>query len=123
MQKIRILLIEDDEFLRDLYVDILSSEGYKIETAIDGQEGYEKIKKGDWNLILLDVILPKLNAFEMLKKLDTDDPSISKRPIVLLTNLEIDTTIQEILKNVKGYLIKSEYTPEQFIEQIRRYLS
>ena len=64
----KILIAEDDEFLRELYADILKGEGYQVTTAIDGEDALQKLSQGGWDLVLLDIIMPKLSGLEVAKK-------------------------------------------------------
>jgi len=124
-QKKKILIVEDEAFLRDIYVDSLTPEGYELDTAIDGEEAYAKIKQGGYDLILLDIILPKLNAFQMLDKL-SQDPEYDRtknKTIVYLTNLDSDNDIKRALSlGGEGYLIKSQLTPGDLVHEVKMYL-
>ena len=84
--KQKILVLEDDQYTRDIYHDVLTEAGFEVTTAVDGEEGLVKIKEGGYNLILLDMMMPKVNGLEVLEKLKAD-PETKKIPIVMLTNL------------------------------------
>ena len=58
----KILVAEDDQFLRELYSDVLKGEGYNIEVAMDGEEAFQKMSKGGWDLVLLDIIMPNMSG-------------------------------------------------------------
>src|SRR3990167_10997145 len=80
MDSKRILLVEDDLLLQKLYSDLLTSEHYYVETATDGMIAYQKMKEGGWDLVLLDIILPKLGGIEIVKKLkDEKNKKIKKK--------------------------------------------
>lgn len=119
MQKI--LLVEDDNFLREFYKEILDNQGYEVHTACDGLEALEKIKNGGWDLVLLDVFLPKLNGTQIIKELKKTPPVRPNKSIVFLTNLD---NCQEIEKGSIGYnyLIKSQLEPDEFLEKVKFYL-
>lgn len=125
MESAKILIVEDEVFLRDLYVDTLSPEGYLLDTASDGEEALQKIKQGGYNLILLDIILPKMSAFQILENLNNDPNYTQKNtPIVFLTNLDNDADIKRALSlGGSGYLIKSQITPGDLIKEVKLYLS
>ena len=123
MNSQKILVIEDDLFLRELYTDILSSESWTVETAADGQEGLEKIQTGGWNLVLLDMNLPKLKGIEIVKKLSTTSNEDLNQTIVFLTNMEEGPELQEIESLGYKYLIKSQFTPDQFLQKIKELLA
>ena len=67
----KILLVDDDQFIREIYEELLKKAGYEVDTAVDGKEGYEKILNGGYNLILLDVMLPFLDGIGILDELTT----------------------------------------------------
>lgn len=119
----KILLIEDDEFVRDIYQETLQDASYTVETAKDGEEGITKAQAGGYSLILLDMMMPKLNGLEVLKHLKENPPKTPNDAIVLLTNLAQDPVIQEGLHlGAKAYLIKSDMNPDEFLTQVKKYL-
>lgn len=122
MENKQILLVEDDQFLRTLYTDLLKTEHYLIETAVDGEQAFNKIKTGGWSLILLDIILPKIDGLTVVDKLKNENPDSLKQKIVFLTNLDQSDTINKIKLSGFPYLVKSDLNPEQFINQIKKFL-
>lgn len=119
--KKKILLIEDETFIRELYVRILSEKGYQVVAAINGEEGWKMAKDGP-DLILLDIMLPKLNGIELLKKLK-DDINLKKIPVVLLTNLGQKEVIEEaFMIGASGYMIKMGTTPYEVAGQIKQFI-
>lgn len=123
MDQTKILLVEDDELLRDVYYETLTGEGFKVETAVNGEEAYNKIKLGGWTLVLLDIILPKMDGLAVMKKIKEDPNSNSFfKKLIFLTNLDKDDEIKEALQLGDGYLIKSQLTPEDLLKEVRLYL-
>ncbi len=122
MNQPRVLIVEDEEYLRDLYQEILSDEGYLVETAKDGNEGLVKIKAGGWDLVILDIILPGMDGIEIMRVMKTNPPAIPNKKVVFLTNLDKDKEMQEALALGDGYFIKSQITPGNLLEQIKTYL-
>lgn len=124
MQKKRILLIEDETDLRELYSSLLEEEGYEVEVAADGKTGLQKIRQGGYDLVLLDIMLPFLDGLEILENVSAEkNPSQSTKTIVLLTNLAQDQTIAKAMEfGVRGYMVKSDYDPEQLLETIASFL-
>lgn len=118
----KILIVEDDRFLRELYHDIISGEGHQVDTAEDGEEAFEKMKQGGWDLVLLDIVLPKMDGIEIMKKLQIEPPAAPNKSLVFLTNLDKDQKIKEAMQYGNGYLIKSQLTPGDFINEIKLYL-
>ena len=122
MQLPKILIVEDDLFLRELYSDILSSGPWTLDTASDGQIGLEKIQKGGWDLILLDMNLPKMNGLEIIKKVAQNPVQPQNKKTVFLTNMEEGSALGEIKELGYEYLIKSQLAPDQFLQQVKAYL-
>jgi DNA-binding response OmpR family regulator len=118
----KILIIEDDKFLRQLISRKLEREGYQVVEAVDGEEGYKKIKPEMPDLVLLDLILPGIDGFEFLSKVKEDD-TVNKIPIIILSNLGQKEDIDRGLKlGAVDYLIKAHFTPSEIIEKVRTVL-
>ncbi len=120
MQKI--LIIEDDKFLRELIAQKLTKESYEVFEAIDGEEGIKKIKTEKPDLVLLDLILPGIDGFEVLSQMKKD-PSLSQLPVIILSNLGQKEDIEKgINLGANDYLIKAHFTPNEIIEKIKTVL-
>lgn len=119
----KILVVEDDQALRDLYVQILKEEGYEVTSAIDGQAGLDAMRAGGYNLVLLDLVMPKLDGIMVLTKLADNPPVVKNDKIVILSNLGKDNVIGQAMElGAAGYMIKSDYTPDKIIEQVKNFL-
>ena len=118
----KIIVVEDEEYLRDLYIQILQEEGFSVDSAEDGEIGFDKLSKNTYDLVLLDVILPKMDGLQILEKLSKmGDRKFDNT--VLLTNLGQDLVVAKALDyGVRGYMIKSDYTPEEMINEVKGYL-
>lgn len=123
MENKKILLIEDDEFLRQLYTDILISGGYTVTSAADGNKGLEKLLGGGWDLVLLDMILPGMSGLELAKHALTSQQAKPFKHLVFLTNMYSDDQQKEAMALGDAYLIKIQLTPENFLEQVKKFLS
>lgn len=120
----RILVVEDDQFLRDLYHELLTQEGYEVDLSPDGEDGLAKVSKGDYDLVLLDIMLPKIDGLEILKRLKGQPPEKPNGSIVLLTNLGQDSIIKEGFNlGASGYLIKSSMNPDQVLSEVKVFLT
>lgn len=120
----RILLVEDEENIRDLYEQILSGAGFAVDTAQNGEEGYTKAKTGEYDLILLDIIMPKLDGLSVLKRLKLAPNHTKNQKVVIMSVLGDPQYIDDALKSgADDYLIKSNLTPEQVAEKIKAILS
>ena len=124
MDKKRILLVEDDQYTRELYEEVIKGEGYALDSATNGEEGLEKIKAGGYNLILLDVMMPKMSGLEVLRAVKNDPPKVQNGPIVILTNLTNDPILNQAYGlNARDFVVKSDITPGDLLEKIKGYLA
>ena len=120
----KILIVEDDRFLLDLCVKRFNQSGYNVNFAVDGKEGLEKIIKHKPDLILLDLIIPGIDGFDVLKKVRADkNKSIAKIPIIVLSNLGQKSDVQKALKlGASDYLIKAHFTTDDIISKVKKHL-
>ena len=122
MENKKILLVEDDQFTRELYEEVLKDAGFAVDTAVDGVDGLSKMTVGGYNLILLDVMMPKMDGLDVLRELMNNPPKVKNGPIVLLTNLTNDPVIDTAYGlNAKGHLVKSDITPGELVEHVKKY--
>lgn len=118
----KILIIEDEQFIADLYSRQLTKAGYMVKTSNDGNQGLQVLSGEVFDLLLLDIMLPGLNGLEILKQWRAKNPN-SQMPILLLTNLGQDTVIKEGFQlGAQGYLIKAAYTPDQVLAEVKKAL-
>jgi len=118
----KILIVDDDIILRQMYEERLKAEGYEVSSATDGGEALKVAKEKPQNLILLDIMMPKINGLDVLKMLKADEDT-KKVPIILLTALIQDVDKQKGLAfGADDYIVKSETMPGEVIEKIKRVL-
>ncbi len=118
----KILVVEDDKFLRELISQKLTREGYDVKEAIDGEDGVVKVKEEKPDIILLDLILPGMDGFEVLAKIK-DDPEVENIPVVILSNLGQRDDVERGLKlGAIDFLIKAHFTPGEIIEKIEKVM-
>jgi len=122
MDPAKILVVEDDLFLRELYTDILSGEGYKVESAVDGEDALGKMKIGGYDLVLLDIIMARMDGLTGMKQMQNITPQAPNKCVVFLTNLDKDEEIKIALELGNGYLIKSQITPGSLLDEVKTYL-
>jgi len=117
------LIVEDEIELAQMYAMKLKIEGYEVDIAHDGLEGYEKMKQENPSLVLMDIMMPNMNGVEALK-LAKHDPGTKDIPIIMLSNLAGTADLQAALqKGAAGYIIKSELTPAEVVEKIKQILT
>lgn len=119
----KILIVEDDKLLLEVYAETLKAEGYEIDTAGDGEIALEKMKQGGYDLVLLDIMLPKINGLEIMQQIKGQAPASPNKCVVFLTNLARSEEIDMGLKLANGYLIKSQITPGDLVREVSVYLS
>ena len=118
----KILVIEDDQFIRELYTRTLQKEGFAVLSAEDGAQGLDLVRQQP-NLVLLDIMLPKLNGLEFLKTIKAD-PALRPIPVLLLTNLgQTDVIDRAFALEAQGYLMKMRSMPGQVVEYVKKFLA
>lgn len=122
METKKILIIEDDKFLGDVLVEKFRKEGFEPTLSKNGAEGLMKIKEQKPELILLDIILPGLNGYEVLEA-KQKDPDIEKIPVIIISNSGQPVEINRALSlGVKDYFIKAQFDPEEVMVKVRAFL-
>ena len=123
MENKKILIVEDDDFLLQMYVTKLELEGFQVISAIDGIKGLKLAKKDKPDLVLLDLQLPSMSGFEVLENLKQDD-EIKQIPVLILTNFSQKEDIERCLNlGASDYLIKAHFVPSEVIKKIKDILS
>lgn len=121
--KTKILIVEDDEFLANIYQTKFEIEGFKVFAAGDGEQGLKLASSKEPEIILLDILLPKLDGFAVLEQLKKD-PATKNIPVILLTNLGQKEDVQKGLKmGAADYLIKAHFKPSETVDKVKKILS
>jgi len=116
-QPIKVALIEDDHMLSEMYKIKFEKEGFAIVIAVDGVEGLELVQKENPDVILLDVIMPRMDGFQTLQELRTRGV---KSPVILLTNLGQEEDIKKGRElGATDYFVKSNFTPDAIVAKVR----
>lgn len=119
----KILIVEDDAFLSDLYMHTFSFSGFDTHVAKDGLEGLEKAFQVKPDIIFLDIMMPKMNGLELLKKL-REEVTTKDIPVVVLSNFSDEILAKEAMaQGALAYIIKSEYEPKQVIQMANDWLA
>ena len=118
----KILLIEDEKLLADMYKEKFEREGFEVVVSLSAEEGFELAKKEKPDLIVLDILLPEKNGIFFLEQ-QMKDPEISHIPVLALSNYDRPETRKRALElGAKEYIIKTNYTPKEIVEKIKKYL-
>lgn len=122
-KKAKILLVEDEKMLADMYATKFTMDGFTIVNAYDGKEGLEAARREKPDLILLDIIMPKLDGFAVLKELKQDE-STAKVPVVLLTNLGQESDVKKGKDlGADDYFVKANHSPQEIVELVKKKLA
>jgi DNA-binding response OmpR family regulator len=121
-QKIKVLIIEDDEFLRGVISQKLEKEGFETEAVVDAREAFESFKTKKPHIILLDLILPGMDGYEFLSRIKKN-PDLSAIPVIVLSNLGEGEDIDRARNlGAADYLVKANFTPSEIVEKLRKAL-
>ncbi len=118
----KILIVEDDPFLSEMYVAKLTEAGFEAEVVGDGKKGMAVIEKDKPDLLLLDVVLPKMDGFEILRRIKADE-KLKDMPVILLTNLGQKNEVEKGLSlGANEYIIKAHFTPTAVVAKVKEML-
>ena len=121
-QGVTILLVEDDTFLANIYKTKFEMEGFTVDVVENGQDGLDTAKKKKPDIVLLDILLPKMDGFTVLKKMKADD-GLKNVPVILLTNLGQKDDVEKGLElGAADYLIKAHFKPSETVEKVKKAL-
>ncbi len=121
-KQIKILLIEDDPFLLSMYSTKFTLEKFQVIAAEDGEKGWRLASECKPDIILLDILMPKMNGFEVLEKLKADEAT-KRVPVILLTNLNQKDEIERGMSlGADDYLIKAHFMPSEVVEKIKNII-
>jgi DNA-binding response OmpR family regulator len=120
--KKRILLAEDDPFLIDIYTTKLKDSDFDVDTAANGEEILKKAKEIKFDLLILDIVLPHMDGWEIIGKIKSD-PASKDLKVIILSNLGQKEEVEKGMKlGAEKYLIKAHYTPSQVVEEIKKII-
>jgi len=118
----KILIVEDDKFLRELVVTSLTKKNYIVLEALDGEEGIKKTKEEKPDLVLLDLVLPGMDGFEVLTQIKSD-PAVSSIPVIIFSNLGQKEDVEKGLAlGASGYLVKAHFVLSEVVAKIKQLL-
>ena len=117
-----VLIVDDDPFILDMYVLKFREEGFRVEVASDGKKAFEQIKEVHPDVVLLDIVMPLMDGFEVLNKVKQDD-ALKNIPIILLTNLgQKEDTERGTSLGASDYIIKAHFTPSEVVSKVKEFL-
>ena len=114
-------VVEDDVFISELYVRSLEKAGYTVTLAKNGQQGLKDAQTGEFDLMLLDIMIPEMTGIEVLEALRSNKSSGTKTKTIITTNLELDDELRAKVEEIAdGYIIKADITPKVLIKMIEQ---
>ncbi len=122
-KKAKILIVEDDQFLLNIYETVFGKEGFQVQTAMNGEDGYKVALEFLPDVMLLDIMLPgEMNGLAVLRKLRESDKA-KEIPVMIISNLSDDKTISEgMALGASGYFTKSQFNPDDVVRNVRTIL-
>jgi CheY-like chemotaxis protein len=119
----RILLVEDDRFLRKAAEAMLRRHGFTVCTAADGEEALQRVQAETPDLMLLDLIMPKMQGFEVLRRMK-QNPATKQIPVVVLSNLGQESDVQQALQGgAIAYLIKANLSLQDLVTHVQKFIA
>ena len=120
--KKKILLVEDDPFLIDIYSTKLKDAGFEVLVSDEGEEAIGKVKEENPDLVLLDIVLPEIDGWEILRRIKSDE-KLKNLKVIILSNLGQKEEVKKGMElGAVNYLIKAQYTPSQVVEEVKKAL-
>ncbi|MDO8512456.1 MAG: response regulator [bacterium] len=124
MAQSKVLLVEDDDALRDMYNIILTRKGFEVDLAQDGEEALIKARGGGYAVILLDLLMPKLDGMGVLRRLSVESPELPNGPVILLSNAQFDGMEKEARAlGAKNVLFKTDILPAELLKEVKKYVN
>ena len=115
----KILIAEDDFYIQDIYKSTFAQAGYTVDTAKDGEEALAKLKANTYDVLLLDIMLPKVSGTEILNWCRSDNSPAKDLLIYALTNLDESVFIKKVItEGANGYFVKADMTPQTLLEKV-----
>ncbi|MEI7690418.1 MAG: response regulator [bacterium] len=119
---IKVLIIEDDRYISKMFQLKLSLDGMDVQVAENGHQGVEKVKEFMPNIILLDLLMPEMDGYEVLEIIKGDDET-KDIPVLIMSNLGQEDHVQKAMQlGALGYIVKSQYTPSNVSEKVKEVL-
>lgn len=120
----RLLIVDDDPFIRDLYEEVFKAEGFEVTTAENGELGLSHLRQGGYDAVLLDIMMPKLDGLGVLTSLKENPPQIPNGPILLLTNLDHDPMVEKAKsEGAYTYILKADILPPQLVASVNQAIA
>ena len=121
-EKKKILLVEDDSLIVEIYTTRLKQADFEIESVPDGESAIRRLKEKAFDLVLLDIVLPNIDGWEILRKIKKDD-ELKKLEVIILSNLGQKEEVEKGMKlGASKYIIKAHHTPSEVAAEVKKIL-
>ncbi|MBD3208043.1 MAG: response regulator [Candidatus Nealsonbacteria bacterium] len=118
----KVLLVEDEKIMINLLEKKLSQEGYDVSVATNGEDGLKQVKEMKPDVVLLDIIMPKMGGFEVMEKMN-DDSELAKIPVIIISNSGQPVELGKAKElGAKDWLIKTEFDPQEVIRKVKKQI-
>lgn len=119
----KILIVEDEKIMLGLLKKKMLQQDYEVEVARDGEEGLEKLKKSTPDLVLLDIVMPKIGGFEVMEEMNKDE-KLKEIPVIIISNSGQPVELDRAKKlGAKDWLIKTEFDPQEVVKKVKAQLN
>lgn len=118
----RILLVDDDEFLVDMYSVKFQEAGFEVDTAMDGEKGLQKVREENFDVLLLDLVMPAVDGFEVLEKLNEEELREGMKVIVLSNQGKAENIERGESLGIDGYIVKANAIPSEVLERVKNII-
>lgn len=120
----KILIVEDDQYIREMYALILKKEGYEVVEAPDGSAGLTEAKGGGYSVILLDLMMPQMDGLTFLKELKKTAPDANNGPIIIMSNLAYNEAKDEAMQlGATDFFVKADLDPKEIVALVKKALA
>lgn len=120
---VKILLVEDEASLRELYAAVLTDEGYDVSSAQDGESALRLLNTQVWDLIFLDIMLPRLDGVDVLRRV-RNNVNTKDTPVAIISNLDDYQIVKDCEElGITDYLVKADVTPDALINVVQKVVS
>jgi DNA-binding response OmpR family regulator len=118
----KVLIIEDEEIIRGILQKKIENEGYKVDVAEDGEKGISKIREVMPDIIILDIVMPRMDGFAVLEEMKKDE-NIANIPVIIVSNSGQPVEIDKVKEyGVKDWIVQTEFDPQEVVNKIKAQL-
>jgi DNA-binding response OmpR family regulator len=115
----KVIIVEDNREIREMYIIKLQNAGYEVSAALDGETGVELVIKEKPDLLLLDIMLPNMDGYEVLKKIKAENSKVKETPVIMLSNISSNEDLTKAKElGAADYFVKARSTPADVLKKV-----